>query len=616
MHTQLCIDDIADEDILFYDIESNHQYAPYATLKMIGAQEGISGEPFLIDSEQKRRWFRRKLQCRKTLKCGWNSKSFDDIVLKRHGYPVCEENSHDIMLAMKTVHPHSASFSQKFCAFDWFSDPHFPEMAIEEWAKKNNRDKWEAPKELLGPYCLHDITQLCNLFRLVWDKVVQPEHWSAYCLDISQGEPVHEMILEGGIFLDEKELRDRIATLQNEKMYWGQQAFQHSKGRVTNPNSGKQVGSYLHNEGFTLALTADGEFTVDKHLLLDLVDVDHPDNDRDSVARCTWETRRINASLKYYENYVAALQDKTYSDKANWIPVSYSISNARTRRYTSSSLFGLNFQNANEEATKVQRVPEGWLDVRIDSTQVENVTHIYESNDNARRRAYCADPDWNEYVWLCNQILGGDRKKSELDHIPSPQIPHWSIYKQFKTVKLALNFGMGVAKFCTTSGLDAKVGRRMFDLVHEACPAIHRLQRRVANDLATKGKVTDPFGHIYSGEVRMAYKVVAYLIQGCGTASLPKAQIKANWDTLKKNCGGYGVMCGTVHDEQAMRLNLKLGKKHILATLQKLMFNMTELFSPKFDNIPLRAKLYLSRTTAYDKKEVAITDKETIFSFC
>ena len=49
-----------------------------------------------------------------------------------------------------------------------------------------------------------------------------------------------------------------------------------------------------------------------------------------------------------------------------------------------------------------------------------------------------------------------------------------------------------------------------------------------------------------------------------------------------------------------------------IATLQQMMFNMTERFSPKFDNIPLRAKLYLSRTTTSEREEVSIKDLKTI----
>lgn len=627
IHTQLPIDRLREDQIFFYDIETTDQFAPYCDLRLIVCQQGLDGEPYVVRGKRMEDDFRKKLSSPDILKFGWNNKSFDDIVLHRHGYPVCETNSHDLMLAAKAVAPNLPSYSLKFCAWHYFADPHFPEMELERYALKHGIDKWSVTGKLMDEYALHDIVQTRQMFQLFWDHVVKKQHWPAYLLDLSQGAPLLEMETEGGLFLSEEQLTTEVARLQNEKLYWGQRAYQLSSGRVENPNSSKQIGAYLDAEGFELDLSDNGEFSVPKSLLLDLIDIDNDANDRNPVARCTYETRKVNSALKYYENYLAALQHPTSEvDRLrpkNWIPVQFSISNARTRRYTSNSKYKLNFQNPDKEAKKVQLVPPGFLGVWIDSTQVENVVHIYESDDLQRRKAYEADPDWNEYVWLCNRILGGSRSKKELDSIPSPQVPQWSIYKQFKTVKLALNFGMGVAKFCKSCGVDARTGKHMFGLVHDACPAIHGLQKRVAEDLARYGKVTDTFGHIYSGSIRAAYKVVAYLIQGCGTGSLPKAQIRANYDTLRRHDvrhGGNlsrksGVMCGTCHDENSLRLDLRLGADHILTMLQELMFNMTDRFSPKFDGIPLRAKLYLSRTTTHEAEETDIRDEEKIRSF-
>ena len=624
MHTRKSIAELqaCKAKLLFFDVETNHQFAPYCTMKIIGVQYGLEGKPYIIKTQKQEREFKKWLLDPTILKCSWNGLNFDNIVLDRHGYPSTEVNNHDLMLAMKTIAPALPAYSLKYCNFHYFGDPNFPEMALEEWAKKTGRDKWEAPPELLDPYCLHDIVQTVMMFRLVWDVVIRDAHWDAYCLDISQGKPLMEMMLEGGLYLNEADLTKRIASLQMSKLGWEQAAYQRSHGKVLNPNSSKQVGLYLDERGFQLALTANGDFSVPKSLLVDLLDLDDPTNDRDEVLRCTYEVRQINNSLKYFNNYVAALQHCDDHKKRGWIPTSFSISRARTRRYLSDSMYKLNFQNANEQAKTVQVVPSGWLGVWIDSTQVENVVHIYESQDTIRRAAYEADPSWNEYVWLCNRILGGTpRGKAELDSIASPQMPNWSIYKQYKTIKLALNFGMGVSKFCTTAGVDERTGKRAFDLVHEACPAIHKLQRKVADELVANGRVVDTFGHCYSGSARGAYKVVAYLIQGCGTGSLPKAQIRANYDTLRSfdsrsRNGKSGVLCGTTHDESGLRLKLSLGKKTLVAILQELMHNMTDKFSHKFDNIPLRAKMFLSRSTAAEAEEVDITDLETIARFC
>lgn len=624
MHTRLPLDEIPDENILLYDIETTDQFAPYTALQLVVAQVGLESDPYVVKTNRQRNDFMQRLNDPTILKFGWNNKSFDDIVLHRHGYSICEANSHDLMLACKTVAPHLASYSLKFVNWHYFADPHFPEMELERYALKERINKWFVRGPIYENYALYDIVQTAAMLRLFWDVVIRKQHWAPYCLDISQGEPVREMELEGGLFLDPEDLAERIASLQMQKLYWEQQAYQLSHGRVENPNSSQQMGRWLTSGGFELELTASGEFSVSKDELLDLLTLDdsgHVIDSLDPVATCTWEVRKINSSLKYYENYLEALNHCPDHFNRGWIPVQVSISNARSRRYTSNSKYKLNFQNPDEEAKKVQLVPKGFIGVWLDSTQVENVVHIYESDDYERRADYEANPEWNEYVWLSNRILGGKlRGKKELDSIPSPQVPHWSIYKQFKTIKLALNFGMGVAKFCKSAGLDEDTGTHLFELVHDACPAIRRLQRRVAEDISKYGFVSDVFGHIYTGSVREAYKVVAYLIQGCGTGSLPKAQIRANYDTLREYdvVGGIksGIMAGTCHDENSLRLRLSLGQSTILTILQELMFNMTEKFSPKFDNIPLRAKLYLSRTTCEEREEVDIQDEEKIKAFC
>jgi hypothetical protein len=267
----------------------------------------------------------------------------------------------------------------------------------------------------------------------------------------------------------------------------------------------------------------------------------------------------------------------------------------------------LNFQNPNDAARSVQILPKGWLGFWIDSTQIENIVHIYESNDIVRRKAYEADPDWSEYVWLCNEILRTNLTKKELEDIKSNQNENWSVYKQYKTIKLMLNFGAGVKKFSDVTGFGMSDAQKLFSDIHAACPAIHKLQQRVQRDLIRYGEVYDVFGHVYRGEPDMAYKVVAYLIQGCGTGSLSKAQLRANYDTLQAYNQLYtenvAVLCCTTHDETAGRIDLSIGEDQIEEMLSALMFNMTKKFESKFDNIPLRAKLYLSTTTNKGRTE-------------
>lgn len=601
------LDDIDEDDICFYDLETTHQYAPYTHLRVIAVQYGLKAEPFIIHSKSDKRNFRTFLRDKSKYTVAFNCVNFDDIVLSHYGYRIAFQNHHDVFLMAKTVAPVLPAYSQKYLSFYYFADPHFAEQDLHQWCKENHKEMHEAPPEIMNPYALHDIHQLVKLFRLFHDIVIRPEHWPAYQLDRKMGPPLREIIFKGGMYIDRQGSWKLLQSLQKTQQQLAKKAAEISQGRVTNPNSSKQMGQYLTEfERIELEFTESGEFAVNKKALTSLRE-DVP------IADIAFRYREAMGTIKFLDNFLEALDDPTFQNRGDWIPQSVSVSAAKTRRFTSSSKYKINFQNLNEQAKSVQLIPPGYLGVFIDATQIENVVHIYESADYTRRKAYEADEGWNEYVWLCNQILGGDHTKDELDDkenpaMRSPRNPNWTIYKEFKTGKLAINFGMGLRKFCNLFGLGIEAGEETFTQIHEACPAIRNLQNRVALDLKEKGYVYDVFGHRYSGPVEKAYKVVAYLIQGCGTGSLPKAQIRANWETLqryRRMKDINGVLCGTTHDETEIRIDLGTDNtKGVLQLLQELMFNMTEKFSPKFDGIPLRAKMRLSRTNAAEAKQV------------
>lgn len=627
----LLLKDIPEDRIMFYDIETDHQYAPYATLKMVGVKYGFFGQEHLVETSQDKRRFKQSLADPDMLKVSFNGMNFDNLVLWRHGYPVNPVGMHDTFLMMKTIAPGLPAYSMKFISWYYFGDMHLPEMELEGWAKRNRQDKWTAPKSVLGPYCLYDVhPQTTNIFRMAWEVVQRPLHWAAYSeIELGMAMPMEEMMLRGGEYLDAQLIGKKLKECEREKERWNTEAETWSNGQVTNANSVKQVGGFLDLEGFQVDLSEKGNWLIPKKELLDLR-AQHP------VAEAMFQVRRLNNQMAYYKNYLEALKHNDDHRTRGWIPKQYSSSRARTRRILSDSMYGINFQNGSKEAKEVQIVPPGWLGVWIDATQIENVVHIHESDDHERRAAYEADPDWSEYVWLCNKILGLNLDKKTLDdrkRYPAPSNPTWSVYKLYKTIKLALNFGMGVGKYCLHTSSDRASGQAAFDTVHRACPAIKRLSQKLQQRFKTDGHVQDVFGHIYVANPRRAYKIVAYLIQGCGTGSLPKACIRELYNVvhecdvsfrdaksrglvnfvpdLQRGVASLGVINGTTHDEIAARLSLDLPRSELLNTLRRMYFVMTEMFSPYFDDIPLRAKMYLSRTTAGDAEEININDPST-----
>lgn len=640
----LKVTDIAEDEILFFDLETDSQFGPYCNLKMIGAQEGLKGKPFLVETWGQKKRFREMLADPDIIKVAFNNYNFDNLVLWRYGFPVNPSNCHDIFLMAKTVAPRLPAYSLKFINWYYFGDFHPPEMEMNDWMQQNGvANMWQAPKNLLSRYCLYDVhPQTTRLFRMFWEVVQRPEHWTAYTeVELPAGIVMEEIMLRGGEYLNEERIDARIKELRNDKLGWEHEAWVITDGKVTNPNSVAQVGQYLQDEEqVELELTDKGNFQLKQGDLLEFLNLDDPSQDRQRIMRCLYEVRKINNALSYYNNYKAALEHCIEHQRMGWIPKQYSLSAARTRRILSNSYYKLNFQNPNKAAKEVQVVPPDWLGVWFDATQIENVVHIYESNDHERRRAYEADENWNEYVWLCCKALGVNLTKEELDDLnkyPFQGNPSWTVYKGYKTVKLAINFGMGEVKYAKQTRLPQGVAKRSFADVVRACPAIRQLQQRIAADLNRYGYVTDVFGHRYSA--KEAYKLVAYLIQGTGTGSLPKVQMAANYDTIHqwdrpllkgeeagfvgkpvvidkpRGIVSYGVMTGTTHDENSCRLSLMLSEEQIIATLQQMHWNMTKMLESKFDGIPLRAKMYLSRTTTAEREEVNINDLDKIRSF-
>lgn len=652
----MLIDEIPEDKIVFYDIETDSIYPAYCRLEMVSYQLGLKGEPRLVDlnSSKDRRRLQELLRDPEILKVSYNGINFDDIVLARYDFYVEPKNRHDMFLTLKTVAPGLPSYGLKFVSWYFFGDWHEPQRRLNAWLLHNTKKRkhyFEAPPEILGVYCQHDVRQTKDVFRLVWDTVSEPLHWKVYNeMELAMAQPLHEMILFAGEWLDPKDTENRILELQAERAKLMKEVVAISNKQITNPGSSTQVARYLHDvDDIELKLSKAGNYLAGKHELVQ-VRSDNPIADR------VLQIRELGKVIQHCQNHLKATQYEVVKRSLNpkWpnikghivqadpksldykqslsqqamqgsnsyesIPKGYSMSSAKTRRFQSSSQFGINFQNQSKRTKIVQLVPQGWLGCWIDSRQIENIVHIWASQDSVRRAAYEADPDWNEYVWLANKVLGENYVRKELEDIPSPTNPAWSMYKTYKTVKLATNFFMGPAKFAKTTGLTEGKAMRLFEQVHQACPAIRNIGRLLTKQFKETKHIVDPFGHIYSHN-QNEKKMVPYFVQGCGTGSVPKAMTVANYETLhsldsyhrkyepciyNRFTGkySYAVISGTTHDECAFRISLGLPTKEIIRLIRECLYNMEERFSPLFDGIPLRAQLAVSLTNAADQIEI------------
>lgn len=583
---------------LYFDHETDNPHGPYACLNLIGFQLEDE-EPKIckygkdnIDEE-----FAEYLANPEIIKVGFNIVNFDNQVSMNHGFKIAGPIE-DLFLQAKTLYPAHPAYSMKLLCLTELHDVHWAEGDVEAYKRKYGVEDWSAiPDRLLIPYLHHDLWQTKALHKHFKKLLAQsPAAQRAYGnVEIRGAYHLPRMIFNG-IYIDTEYCTDKLKGNIDKDILGLEEdnriLHERAKARfgVTNLLSTKQVGEILDLDGFQIALTESGHYSLDKRELVDL-------KDKSPLAKLVYEAREIQAVKGFMENFLdAAGEGRPYSTRPELvcIPTAFSQSAARSRRFISGSHFGINFQNISQKAKEAIAVPPGWIECQIDLTAIEEVIHIFYSNDRTRRELYETDENYSSYVTLCNLFYGDTKTKDEWDNIQFEANPVWSTYKAFKTAKLAANFSMGARKFSKTHRCPIEVATEILGALHKAQPAIKQLNNYVARKLETRGVLYDPFGHAYSGPLDKAYKVVAYLIQGTA-ASLLKMCL---WDILSiqdrypKQFQG----CATVHDSVIFRMHKSLGLERILSILKECEYITTKKYSPMFDDIPLRSKPALSIT--------------------
>lgn len=599
---------IPSEDILYFDFETDNPFGPYASLNLIG---------FAINDEEAKvcKFGRdRKLELEfadhlanpRIRKVGFNIVNFDCQVAIAHGYKIAGPID-DLYLMAKTFYPDFPAYSMKLLCFLKLGDMHWPEGEVEEYKRKFGIEDWSAiPDRLLVPYLQHDMVQTRSLHRFFLRELQNnPAARRAYTDVEIRGAHRLPRAIFNGIYVDTKYATDKLAHLEEEKAALASKANRHFG--VTNLLSNKQVGEVLDIDNFAVALTESGNYSLDKRELIDL-------RDKSPLAQLVYEAREIQAVKGFMSNFLEAAAVGRPHPKCEslvCIPTAFSQSLARSRRFISGSCFGINFQNLSQKAKEGIGVPPGWLEAQIDLTAIEEVIHIFYSNDDRRRRLYEADEKYSSYVALCNTYYAEQRTKDEWDSVEFEPNPTWSKYKAFKTAKLAANFSMGARRFAKTHKCPLEVAEAILGALHQAQPAIKQLVYDITRKLQRRGVVYDPFGHCYSGPVDKAYKVVAYMIQGTA-ASLLKMVL---WDicTLFEKFPKQAQVCATVHDSVVFRLHRSLGIDRTLEIFNEIQYISTKKYSHKFDDIPLRSKPAISNTNwaAFKRNEFSWKDFES-----
>jgi hypothetical protein len=319
------IEDIPEDSIVFYDIETgppkdlppcvkdpNFKGAispAYARLHMKAYQLGLNGEPELAETPAENARLRDLLRDPNIIKVSYNGINFDDIVLWRYGYFVEPRGRHDLYLAMKTCAPMLPSYSLKYINELYFGDTHDAEWELWDWLKHsgNTKSMYKAPKELLATYCKHDVRQTCNVFRMIWEVIQKPMHWPTYRkLELKMAEPIHEMILLAGEWVNTEDIERRIQEIELERNELVNTAWK--KYRIANLGSGRERTAVLHEKyGVEFAVSEHGNMIGRKSDWLQLMDAEDQElGPKQELAKLIYDYQDRTKVIGYLRAYLNA----------------------------------------------------------------------------------------------------------------------------------------------------------------------------------------------------------------------------------------------------------------------------------------------------------------------
>lgn len=500
---------------------------------------------------------------------------YDLEVLRQHGIIVCGD-VHDVILMAKALYELWPSYSLKNLMYYYLGDLHREQLDMETWLVKHGHPRKNAmehvPRELIQAYGTKDAHCTRKLALVLLTQLIAKDLMRGYEIDRQVIRPVWQME-QNGINIDRAWVSKHYQHLSREVMALRIKATKLTHANF-NLNSVPQIATYLKSAGIDVPKTEKGNPSLTKQTAKK---IQHP-----LVALRLRVTEVAKQAQTYCANLLASI------DKQGKVRPNFNISLAATRRFSSSGKVvedvsgnNLNWQNFPPVIRRAVTIPPGRVGWFFDYKQIENVIHIFFSGDAERRKIYEADPNWSEYLWLAEKVLGEKISKED------------DRYKRVKSTKLGMNYGMGWRLFAKVHDLPGDMARRMFNDVYRACPAIRTLQKDVAVALQQYGFVEDVFGYRYHGVPDKAYKVVAYLIQGCAAALMKSAIIRV--------AAIPGIQLHlTVHDE----LFISTADTPLQWALARRVRHAMTDYAHLFDGIPIRVEAYRSTTNWADKQLV------------
>jgi DNA polymerase-1 len=209
----------------------------------------------------------------------------------------------------------------------------------------------------------------------------------------------------------------------------------------------------------------------------------------------------------------------------------------------------------------------GFVNYHLDYSQVEMRLYIHYAKDAKLKAALLAGKDL--HLQTAAEIF--DKPESVITKEER---------KKAKSTNFGILYGSGAETLSITltkMGIPTTKAEaaRYLERYHKAKPSCRRLMNKCKAELLRRGYVENEFGRRFRVPMKLSYKALNALIQGCSADIMKRAMVRI-WKFLKKEkCRSAIIM--TIHDEIVIEVH-ESEEKWLIPILKRLM----EKDAPKF----------------------------------
>lgn len=419
--------------------------------------------------------------------------------------------------------------------------------AAKNWIKANNTQDYGAiPIDILVPYGIDDVNATIALFRHL--KSVIPEE----SLEQLEVEAEFTNLLfeceDNGLLIDKRGLLIKRIELLQKIINVNREIIKVTGLPKFNPNSHVQVGKFFSDAGVEpLKLTDEGGASWDKNVLALINSIDHGD----AAAKLA----ELLLELGEYK-----IQESTFcagwceqADSHSYIHPDFRQAGTRTGRLSCGDPNAQNFPDWMQEYLLI---PEGYVGVKWDLSQIEYRKFTHYSNNERLLKSYADNPEV-DYHQIMADALGLPRKP-------------------VKTLNFGILYGMGVKKLKASiikvisdndsdalrqslqkfvpemgipkfperlsSALAAEIATGILRDYHAKLPEIKALNKQIKGILERRGYIKNFYGRRIYLTPDKAYIALNALIQGGCADYFKRILVK-----LHKSCR-FAHIVDNIHD--------------------------------------------------------------------